>query len=332
MSRNHPSTDNWKREVCRKVGEQIQFVQTRVGQTLHVPCARGHIVPVEIKKMMPPEAVTRKMLHEGWTIGSKPVCPKHSGGKRKCGTEAPPQPEDAAVVEAKAVEVPPGYVECKDGRVRFKGPGCATRGVTANKIIEALGQFGELTIQELSELVMVGTKATHRQMKTLFDEGRVARRLGEADRESHRPYIYSLPKPAPAAAPKPKDPPMPAIAATSPSVPQPTDEAKIARRLAHAMIEEQFDVDKGQYRNGFSDQKIATETGAALAFVTKRREEEFGPLKAPSEIEEERARLDAIEQRIATFEAETATTIEKWRADCAAHRQRLAALIARNGW
>lgn len=332
MSRNHPSTDNWKREISRKLGESVQFVQMRVGQTLHIPCARGHIVPFEVKKMTAPENVVKKMLHEGWTIGSKLTCPKHSGGKRKCGTQAPPEPEDNAVIEEKAIEAPPNTVQCRDGKVRGKSPGRGADGITRGKIIEALTQFETLTLLEIADLAMMKSNTIQRHLVTMWRNGVVSRYLGEPDGKGHRPYHYSLVKAAPAPAPEPKkETPMPAVAAP----PAPTvisDEARNARRLATMMLEEHFDVATGRFRDGWTDEKIAKETGAAVQFVTKRREEDFGPLKMPSEIEQERARLDALEARVDAYEKHAAIEIGGWRADLIAHRQRLTALCAKNGW
>lgn len=94
----------------------------------------------------------------------------------------------------------------------------------------------------------------------------------------------------------------------------PTPDARAQRREAHGLIELSFDIAKGCYKEGYSDARIATETGAALAWVKQRREEEFGPLKQPAEI------------------AQLSEEIETIAAQLAAARGKLAALVSKNGW
>lgn len=66
----------------------------------------------------------------------------------------------------------------------------------------------------------------------------------------------------------------------------PSVDAKAARREAHDRIAIYFNIEKGSYSDGYSDMRIAEETGVAVAWVKQRREEEFGQLKVPSEIQE----------------------------------------------
>lgn len=94
----------------------------------------------------------------------------------------------------------------------------------------------------------------------------------------------------------------------------PTPDARAQRREAHGLIELSFDIGKGCYKEGYSDERIANETGAALAWVKQRREEEFGPLKQPAEIAELHAEIEAIAARL----------------DAA--RIKLGDLVAKNGW
>lgn len=99
-----------------------------------------------------------------------------------------------------------------------------------------------------------------------------------------------------------------------PAVQLPTPDARAQRREAHGLIELSFDIGKGCYKEGYSDAKIAAETGASLAWVKQRREEEFGPLKQPDEIAQLRADIETIAAQLATA------------------RGKLSALIAKNGW
>jgi hypothetical protein len=300
MARNHPSTDRWRAEVGRKIGHVLDFTPTRVGQTLHVPCARGHKVDVEINKPMPPEAVTRKMLHDGWTIGNRLLCPEHARKKAEPAKLAVVQPQ-----EQRKPRAGPRHNDLRD------------------RIMEAVAQLGPVAVQDLAELLSANVESVRTSIERLRDLGKVVRKAGDGGR-----YLYSL------APKKPEQPeePKPMSASVTPIQPQPSDEAKAARRLAHMLLEEQFDVEKGCFRNGYSDAKIAAESGAAVAFVSKRREEEFGPLKQPPEIAAAREELDAFEQKIAEIERSARAAVESLRSELGLHRGRLSELVKRNGW
>lgn len=118
-----------------------------------------------------------------------------------------------------------------------------------------------------------------------------------------------------------------------------SDEARVARRLATMLIEEKFDPAKGNYRDGYSDAKIAEETGAAPAFVAKRREEDYGPLKEPEAFAEFRGKIDALAQRIDQFARDTdhlkvaaANTGEQLQSGLRDLRSELDRIARRNGW
>ena len=51
-----------------------------------------------------------------------------------------------------------------------------------------------------------------------------------------------------------------------------------------SLIETNFDAPQGVWRNGYSDERVAKETGVAAAQVAKMREEAFGKLKTPPEL------------------------------------------------
>lgn len=92
----------------------------------------------------------------------------------------------------------------------------------------------------------------------------------------------------------------------------PTPDARQARLDAHDLIRMSFDITKGCYTDGYSDQRVADETGVGVQWVKTRREEEFGPLKEPGEIgalrqelsdatslvDQVRAKLDALCKRM----------------------------------
>lgn len=72
----------WPRAVARRIGlgGEINFTTTRIGVTLHVPC-RGwgkhaaHVVDVRVAPGQNPEAIAKKLLHEGWRVGHRLTCP-----------------------------------------------------------------------------------------------------------------------------------------------------------------------------------------------------------------------------------------------------------------
>lgn len=98
---------DWPRAMARRIGlgGAIDFTPTRVGQTLHVPCAgRGrshpaHIVDVKISAHQHPDAVAKKMLGQGWKLGHRLLCPD---AYRKKETA-----EVAAIMEAAQLHIEP---------------------------------------------------------------------------------------------------------------------------------------------------------------------------------------------------------------------------------
>lgn len=72
---------NWPRAMARRLGMggDIQFTRAAVGQTLHLPCHAGdHIVDVHIAANQHPDAIAKRLLAQGWTVGTKLKCPDHS--------------------------------------------------------------------------------------------------------------------------------------------------------------------------------------------------------------------------------------------------------------
>lgn len=103
-------TGNWPQAVARRlgIGGEVSFSTARVGQTLHLPCGKGrdaHIVDVFVKPGQNPDAIAKKLLNEGWTLGHSLTCPEHRRkSERPCQTgkqhmekiETQAKPSDAA--------------------------------------------------------------------------------------------------------------------------------------------------------------------------------------------------------------------------------------------
>ena len=64
------------------------------------------------------------------------------------------------------------------------------------------------------------------------------------------------------------------------------------------MIEEHFDRDKRRWHDGWSDERIAKETSAALDFVIKVRREDCGELAEDPEDAKMRSAIAALEEKI----------------------------------
>lgn len=96
--------------------------------------------------------------------------------------------------------------------------------------------------------------------------------------------------------------------------PAPTDAVKAARRKANELLMFEFEVEAGRYKDGWSDERVAKESGMPLAWVVKRRDEEYGPLKEPSEFGEVRAEAKVLASEIGKLQA------------------KLDAMAKRNGW
>lgn len=299
---------DWHRNLALKigVGGTVEYTPARVGQTLHVPCSHGHIADFHVNARMPPEAVAKKMMQKGWTVGSKITCPEHS---RK------PKAKQADKKEICGAQAPPEKSDRKPKKRKYE-----PRGELRNRIEAALrGASKPLTAKELSKLAGTSLESMQVTLVRLYRKGELVERILEG-----KSYLYFL-----------KDEPMNANTAPATEAPpskQPSAPSLVARRATIEWIMEAFDADKGRYKAGVSDASIAKETGLAEAAVAEIRELNFGALKEPTEIEASRQELDRLVESIAEFERRAAATVEQWRKDITAHRNRLGALIAKNGW
>lgn len=87
----------WPGAMARRIGlsGEIDYAVSRVGLTLHVPCAKGgHIVDVLVEPGLHPDFVAKRMLGKGWTFGSVLACPECS--KRRARRANLPEETDVA--------------------------------------------------------------------------------------------------------------------------------------------------------------------------------------------------------------------------------------------
>ena len=82
--------------------------------------------------------------------------------------------------------------------------------------------------------------------------------------------------------------------------PEPTPSAKRMHRAVMEALMIGYDDEAKRYAPNTSDQTISTETGAAVEYVRRMREEYFGPISEPPEIIELRAALDGLVGSIAS--------------------------------
>lgn len=93
------------------------------------------------------------------------------------------------------------------------------------------------------------------------------------------------------------------MATTSPA-------AIAAQAKMFGLLQTHFDAEKGCYLNGYSDKKIAEETGVAPDLVAGVRSQAFGEIKEPAEIAQLASDIDVlaslIEETVAPLRTELA--------------------------
>lgn len=302
-------SEDWGRNVALKIGigGLLDYTPTRVGQTLHLPCSRGHTVDFHINKRMPPELVCKKLMHMGWTIGSKLVCPEHSSSssKARCGTLAADPPPEPTPPEPAPPAPSPSHRLCRDGKVRFVpntkldyDPAFAARA----RAMTAKGASIPVIARELN--ISLSTLYRWRDRHPDFAAAWPTR-----EETTMTATITPLPQPDP---------------------PPSSEAARTAKRLAIMALEEGF-VD-GRYKAGVSDETIAKMTGLSEAKVAAYREEFHGPIKKPAEIEEASAKLRQLQEELIAIERRFAGEVQAVRKRIDEQHNRLTATCARNKW
>lgn len=91
---------------------------------------------------------------------------------------------------------------------------------------------------------------------------------------------------------------MPATLTTPAPMPSP----KLLRQV-FAMLEDRFNPETGAFQDGWSDARIACETGASPIFVTKTREDAFGVLRADPDVAALRRSIDDLLSQLSALSA-----------------------------
>lgn len=106
---------------------------------------------------------------------------------------------------------------------------------------------------------------------------------------------------------------------------QASDRARAAKRTVMQWLDEAFNIERGQYRAGISDATIAKEAGLAEAAVKALREDFYGPLKQPREIEHLKAETLSMREKVNRSLVAMQTEIDALDA-------KLGELASKNGW
>lgn len=114
------------------------------------------------------------------------------------------------------------------------------------------------------------------------------------------------------------------------------EERSAAARKAHRAViqwlEESFDEEAGAFKGGMSDASIAKETGAAVEYVAKVREEFFGPLKEPGELAAIRARIEELHDKADELIRDATAAASVIRDQAGSLKAEMARIAKANGW
>lgn len=119
-------------------------------------------------------------------------------------------------------------------------------------------------------------------------------------------------------------------ASVMPAPVTPTDSARAVKRAIIEWLDMSYDLEKQHYKESFSDETVAKETGAALSHVAQMREDLYGPANPPEPKEVRRLREDiaAVQKTIDSC----MTEIEKAVSTLARLNGRLDELVTKNSW
>lgn len=109
------------------------------------------------------------------------------------------------------------------------------------------------------------------------------------------------------------------------------DAKKQHRRIMEALLSV-FDEDTMRYSNGYSDQRVADETSAPVNAVKKCREDYFGALAVPAEVDVVRSALTEAERMLNNLKAQTEDRIQNAEAEVAKLRTLWTNVARANGW
>lgn len=101
---------------------------------------------------------------------------------------------------------------------------------------------------------------------------------------------------------------------TKPTLANPTQATGVALRKVFSLLEDQFDIGEGQYRNDYSDDRIAKETGISVDAVKSYRVSAFGKIKPPTELYSLQIQVRDLEELYLKTENEMKSALKDIRA------------------
>ena len=216
---------NWPRAMAKRLGMggEVQFTRAAVGQTLHLCCGVGdHIVDVPIAPNRHPDAIAKKLLADGWMMGSKLKCPEHSRSGRSS------KPKKARLLSDAA-------------------PRSAVLSQAADKILS--GEF----VLKTSTDDATGPLSGYRQCEpNRFQRRILEKEHGFPKKPTQKPVKPDIIQRAKSVEQEGKEMP------EANKIPvMPTDSAKRAQRMVYLLLEEQYDEGQKRYRAGWSDNKVS---------------------------------------------------------------------------
>ena len=135
---------------------------------------------------------------------------------------------------------------------------------------------------------------------------------------------------------KREEPAVPELGIAKVEQPAPTPAAGRAKRLVYMALEDYYDEDRKNYKPGHSDASIAQEFGVSEACVRQIREESFGPLVVPLDLNNILTDVRAMRRELeAAHAAQSAALADSHKAEVAkaeALELRITRLIEANGW
>ena len=81
-----------------------------------------------------------------------------------------------------------------------------------------------------------------------------------------------------------------------------TPQTVSAMRKVFAILEDNFDASSGQYLKGYSDERVAKETGISVDGIKKYRIDGFGKLKPPTELQQLTQDVAELEKLLLTLD------------------------------
>lgn len=128
-----------------------------------------------------------------------------------------------------------------------------------------------------------------------------------------------------------KEKPMPEPAAIAPEKEATPDAKRVHRAVMEALMSV-YDDDGKRYSSGYTDARVAEETGAALAYVQKVREDYFGPIAEPAEVAAFREELATVRRQADKLESDAKAVATGIRATVDDLSAKLDRLVKANGW